>query len=61
MIFCNLLEIKAQTKKVVGVKVISFGVLCVKFRRLKMGDPVDSLRIKTWQLTLMEIYNFNEN
>ena len=42
MIFCNFLEIKAETKKVVGVKVVSFGVLysCVKFRRLKMGDPV---------------------
>ena len=42
MVFCNFLEIKAEIKKVVGVKVVSFGVLysCVKFRRLKMGDPV---------------------
>ena len=42
MVFCNFLEIKAETKKVVGVKVVSFGVFysCVKFRRLKMGDPV---------------------
>ena len=42
MVFCNFLEIKAETKKVVGVKVVPFGVLysCVKFRRLKMGDPV---------------------
>ena len=42
MVFCNFLEIKAETKKVVGVKVVSFGFLysCVKFRRLKMGDPV---------------------
>ena len=42
MVFCNFIEIKAETKKVVGVKVVSFGVLysCVKFRRLKMGDPV---------------------
>ena len=42
MVFCNFLEIKAEAKKVVGVKVVSFGVLysCVKFRRLKMGDPV---------------------
>ena len=33
---------QAETKKVVGVKVVSFGVLYsrVKFRRLKMGDPV---------------------
>ena len=31
-----------RNKKVVGVKVVPFGVLysCVKFRRLKMGDPV---------------------
>ena len=43
MVFCNFLEIKAETKKVVGVKVVPFGVLysCVKFRRLKMGDPVE--------------------
>ena len=42
MVFYNLLEIKAKTKKVIGVKVVPFGVLysCVKFRRLKMGDPV---------------------
>ena len=42
MVFCNFLEINAETKKVVGVKVVPFGVLyrCVKFRRLKMGDPV---------------------
>ena len=42
MVFCNFLEIKAETKKVVGVKVVPFRVLysCVKFRRLKMGDPV---------------------
>ena len=42
MVFCNFLEIKAETKKVVGVKVVPFGILysCVKFRRLKMGDPV---------------------
>ena len=42
MVFWNFLEIKAETKKVVGVKVVPFGVLysCVKFRRLKMGDPV---------------------
>ena len=42
MVFCNFLEIKAETKKVVGVKVVPFWVLysCVKFRRLKMGDPV---------------------
>ena len=42
MVFCNFLEIKAETKKVVGVKVVPLGVLysCVKFRRLKMGDPV---------------------
>ena len=42
MVFCNFLEIKAETKKVVGVKVVPFGVLysCVKFRRLKMGDPI---------------------
>ena len=41
--FCNFLEIKAKTKKVVGVKVVPFGVLYswVKFRRLKMGDHVD--------------------
>ena len=42
MLFYNFPEIKAKTKKVVGVKVVPFGVLysCVKFRRLKMGDPV---------------------
>ena len=42
MVFCNFLEIKAETKKVVGVKFVSFGVFysCVEFRRLKMGDPV---------------------
>ena len=42
MDFCNFLEIKAETKKVVRVKVVPFGVLysCVQFRRLKMGDPV---------------------
>ena len=42
MVFCNFLEIKAETKKVVRVKAVPFGVLysCVKFRRLKMGDPV---------------------
>ena len=42
MVFCNFLEIKAETKKVVGVKVVPFGVLysCGEFRRLKMGDPV---------------------
>ena len=42
MVFCNFLEYKAESKKVVGVKVVPFGVLysCVKFRRLKMGDPV---------------------
>ena len=42
MVFCNFLEIKAETKKVVGVKVVPFGVLysCVKSRRLKMGDHV---------------------
>ena len=42
MFFCNFLEIKAETKKVVGVKVVPFGALysCVKFRRLKMGDRV---------------------
>ena len=41
MVFCNSLEIKAETKKVVGVKVVPFGVLysCVKLRRLGMGDP----------------------
>ena len=44
MVFCNFLEINAQTKKVVGVKVVPFWVLysCVKFRRLKMGEPVYS-------------------
>ena len=42
MFFCNFLEIKAESKKVVGVKVVPFMVLysCVKFRRLKIGDPV---------------------
>ena len=47
MDFCNFSEIKAETKKVVGEKVVSFEVLysCVKFRRLKMGDPV-----YTWSL-----------
>ena len=42
MVFCNFLEIKAETKKVVGVKVVPFGVVysSVKFRRLKMGYPV---------------------
>ena len=42
MVFCNFLEIKAETKKVVGIQVVPFGVLysCVKFRRLKMGDSV---------------------
>ena len=42
MVFCNFLEIKAETKKVVGVKVVQLGVFysCVKFRRLKMGDTV---------------------
>ena len=45
MFFCNFLEIKAETKKLVGVKVVSFRILysCVKFRRLKMGDPVYKL------------------
>ena len=35
MVFCNFLEIKAETKKVVGVKGVLFGVLysCVNFRR----------------------------
>ena len=42
IVFCNFLEIKAEIKKVVGVKVVPFRVLysCVKFQRLKMGDPV---------------------
>ena len=42
MFFCNFPEIKAVTKKVVGVKAVPFGALysCVKFRRLKMGDNV---------------------
>ena len=42
MVFCNFLEIKAETKKVVGVKVVRFWILysCVKFRRLNMEDPV---------------------
>ena len=46
MVFCNFLEIKAETKKVVGEKVVPFGVLysCVKFRRFKMGDPVYNSR-----------------
>ena len=41
MVFSNFLEVKAE-KKGLGVKVVLFGVLynCVKFRRLKMGDPV---------------------
>ena len=40
--YLNFLEIKAETKKEVGVKVVPFGVLysCAKFRHLKMGDPV---------------------
>ena len=44
MVFGNFLEIKAETKKVVGVKVVPFGVLysCVKFLHLKMGDSVDN-------------------
>ena len=44
MVFCNFLEIKAETKKVKGVKVVSFKVLYsfVKFRRLKMGNPAYS-------------------
>ena len=43
--FFNFLEINAESKKVVGVKVVPFGVLysCVKFRRLKMRDPVYAL------------------
>ena len=42
MVFCNFIEIEDETKKLVRVKVVPFGVLysCVKFRRLKMGDPV---------------------
>ena len=37
-LFCNFLEIKAERKKIVGVKFVPFEVLysCVKFRRLKM-------------------------
>ena len=48
MVFCNFLEIKAETKKVVGVKVVPFGVLysCMKFRRLKMGDPVYKIQTR---------------
>ena len=47
MFFCNFLEITTETKKVVGVKVVIFGILysCVKFLRLKMGDPVYNLII----------------
>ena len=50
MVFCNFLEIKAETKKVVGVKVVPFEVLysCVKFRRLKMGDPVYVCGVLAW-------------
>ena len=46
MVFCNFLAIKAETKKVVGINVVSFEFLynCVKFRRLKMGDPVYTLK-----------------
>ena len=36
MVFCNFLDIKAETKKVVGVKVVPFG-------RLKTDDPVYAL------------------
>ena len=34
---------QGRNKKVVGVKVVPFGVLysCVKFRRLKMGDFIN--------------------
>ena len=48
MVFYKYPEIKAEAKKAVGVKVVPFGVLysCVKFRRLKMGDPVYLVTIR---------------
>ena len=57
MVFCNFLEIKAETKKMVGVKVDPFRVLysCVKFRRLKMGDRVYR-RLVTLKLKLKFTY-----
>ena len=58
MVFRNFLEIKAEPKKVVGVKVVPFGVLysCVKFRRLNMGDPVyNSRESKNWKVVIILI------
>ena len=57
MVFCNFLEIKAESKKVVKVKVVPFGVLysCVKFRHLKMGDPV----YNSWESKTQPCYEGN--
>ena len=63
MVFCNFLEIKAETKKVVGVKVVAFGVSysCVKFRRLKMGDPVyNSRESKNYSIVKNNLFKFRK-